>query len=82
LRLTLLARTVSATEELAVGLQPMADDFAGTVSTNWGQDVNGTLKTVEDMRGASHHYFERLVVLVAASCQLTISQIDQLHPPG
>src|SRR5688500_17900618 len=58
--------TVSAAVEGAVGLHPVSDDPAFTVSAGGGQLVDGALETVESVGPSCGHYLEGTLVVIAA----------------
>ena len=61
---TLLTSTVGAAVKGPVGFNPMTDDLAATVITNWRQLVNRTLKAVERMARACRYDLERKVIVI------------------
>jgi hypothetical protein len=61
-----LSRTVGATVEGAIGLDPVAHDLAAAVLTDGSEVVDGALKAVEGMGMSAGHDLERAIVVVAA----------------
>ena len=61
---TLLTSTVGAAVKGPVGFNPMTDDLAVTVITNWRQLVNRTLKAVERMARACRYDLERKIIVI------------------
>lgn len=56
---------VGAAKDLAPFFHSVADDAAAAMGADRGQFLDGALKGVENMRGASDQHFERLVVSIA-----------------
>jgi len=59
-----------ATEESAVALQTVPNDFAPAMRALWRHCMNGALEGIEDVRLAFHGDRERFVVIVAADFAL------------
>ena len=58
--------TMHATEDCAVLLNPMADDFALAMWTDGSKCVDGTLKRVKSVFATGHRHYERFVVGISA----------------
>ena len=56
-----------AAEILPARFKAVADDATAAMSALGGQLMNGAFKTVEVMRDAVDHNFERLVIFIAAT---------------
>jgi hypothetical protein len=56
-----------AAEHPPILFQAVADDAHPAMLARRGQPMDRTFKTVEDIGSAAHSYFERLVVVIAAS---------------
>jgi hypothetical protein len=62
----LVLGAVSATINLAAGLDTMADDLAATMSASRRHCVNGAFKAVEGHRSTSEAHLQRFVINIAA----------------
>jgi hypothetical protein len=63
---TFFMRAVSAAIEITAGLHTMTNYLATAVLAFGCESVDGTFETIEVMRDAIHHYFDRLVIFVSA----------------
>ncbi len=57
---------MSATVELPLRFDPVADDLATAVFADWGAFLNSALKAVEDVVNAGGDDLERKVVVITA----------------
>src|SRR6185312_13456053 len=62
-----LVRAIRAAEEIALGFNAVADDFAAAMRAFRRQRVNRAFKTVEIVRSAVPDDFQRLVVIVSTN---------------
>src|SRR6185436_13248252 len=63
---TLFFGAMRATEERTARFDAVADDFAAAMTALRRQRMNGAFKTIEVVRNAVHHNFDRFVIFVAA----------------
>jgi hypothetical protein len=60
-------RTMSAAVECAIRLDPVADDPAVTMATDWREFLDGALEAVERVRLARGDHLEGLVIVIPAN---------------